>query len=219
MSQLAICKDESQLSAYADAGMGNTEKLAAEDTAVPQLKFLQQLSKECDEVPGAKAGLIFNTVTQESVESLLFVNCHFSKQFSIFRKREIGGGIAGNVNSEEEAHLFMEETALNPAEHEIKETHVHRGIIIDEQGTPISPAVIYLQDTKIRASKTWNAEIQSKLFANNAPRYAAAWVISTAKNKNNKGTWYTPQISFAGVLPPDSAIVKTAKSMNENMSK
>ena len=51
----------------ADAGVGVTD-LGTDDLAIPFLKVLQKMSDELDDLDGAKAGDIYNTVTKEVVK-------------------------------------------------------------------------------------------------------------------------------------------------------
>ena len=47
-----------------DASSG-LENVHQEDLATPRLKVLMQLSPELEDIEGAKAGMIYNTVTNE----------------------------------------------------------------------------------------------------------------------------------------------------------
>ena len=65
-----VKKEESQLPALSldlmegDAFSG-LENISQDDLATPRLKVLMQLSPELEDLEGAKAGMIFNTVTNE----------------------------------------------------------------------------------------------------------------------------------------------------------
>ena len=52
-----------------DASSG-LENIHQEDLATPRLKVLMQLSPELEDMEGAKAGMIYNTVTNELYDGL-----------------------------------------------------------------------------------------------------------------------------------------------------
>ena len=60
----------------ADAGMG-LENMTSQDMAIPFFNVLQKLSPQCDTVEGAKAGMIFNTVTEQSYKEIIVMFCIF----------------------------------------------------------------------------------------------------------------------------------------------
>jgi len=70
MANANVTKKESQLPALSldlmegDAFSG-LENISQDDLATPRLKVLMQLSPELEDLEGAKAGMIFNTVTNE----------------------------------------------------------------------------------------------------------------------------------------------------------
>ena len=67
-TRIVLQKEESKLPALnletmeLDASSG-LENISQDDLATPRLKVLMQLSPELEELEGAKAGMIFNTVT------------------------------------------------------------------------------------------------------------------------------------------------------------
>ena len=64
-----------------DASTG-LENMAQEDLALPFLKVLSQLSPELESVEGAKAGMIFNTVTSKAddgVAGLMVIPCAYER--------------------------------------------------------------------------------------------------------------------------------------------
>ena len=70
MANANVAKKEEKLPALnlsvmeQDASSG-LENIHQEDLATPRLKVLMQLSPEIEDIEGAKAGMIYNTVTNE----------------------------------------------------------------------------------------------------------------------------------------------------------
>ena len=67
----------------ADASSG-TENMSQDDLALPFLKVLSQLSPELESVEGAKAGMIYNTVSgdlYEGSKGLLVLPCFYERKF------------------------------------------------------------------------------------------------------------------------------------------
>ena len=77
-----------------DAGVG-VDNLTTEDLAIPFLKILQKMSDELDDLEGAKAGDIFNTVTktiQKGKDGVDVINCAYALQFIEWEPRSSGSG-------------------------------------------------------------------------------------------------------------------------------
>ena len=85
------------LEALSGRGLQNVSN---DTMATPRIKILMQLSPELEEIEGAKAGMIYNTVTQElykSDEGLRVVPCYFQLQYVEWADRGQGSGAPINV--------------------------------------------------------------------------------------------------------------------------
>ena len=60
----------------ADAGLGTENMHGSEDLGLPFLKVLSQLSPELESVEGAKAGMIYNNVTNKVYDGSKGILCY-----------------------------------------------------------------------------------------------------------------------------------------------
>lgn len=177
----------------ADGNLGN-ENVSRNDINIPRMTILQALSPELDPsdvakyVEGAKVGEIFNTLTKEHSPSIKVVNCHFEKQFAVFKRRKEGGGFRGTFSTMEEA-LAKAENPDNPDDDgklEVIEQDVHYVLLLDDDLNPYAEAAIVFTSTKFKISRNWNSFITLQ----KGPRFAGAWELSTVGEKNTKGSFF-----------------------------
>ena len=178
------------------------ENVTQDDVAMPYLSVLQALSPQIEEVDGAKAGMLYNSITQELYDEVNVLNLHFKRQYSIFKKRDLGGGYEGAHPSREAALAHLKDVVqASPADYDIQETHTHILLLLDDAGQPVQPVIMNLSGTKVRVSKQWNADISVK--HKGADRFASVWKLSTRKQSNSKGSWYNLVVDHVGWAPED----------------
>lgn len=195
------------------ANLGN-EELGAEDFKYPQLKLLQPLSPELDTNADLKAGKFFNTLTGEQFDDVTLINIFVKPSVSVFKKKEFGGGFAGNYRTEAEARDHVATLPGDESHYQIQSTAVHYLLAVDADGK-VSPIVYYMKGTALTVSKSWNTLIAMQLP--NQPRFAGAWKLSPEKKSNAKGSWYLPKIEFLGYVPEH--IFEEAKKIYDSLAK
>ena len=87
----------SSLEALSGRGLQN---VSTDTMATPRIKILMQLSPELEEIEGAKAGMIYNTVTQElfkTDEGIKVIPCYFQLQYVEWTDRGQGSSAPVNV--------------------------------------------------------------------------------------------------------------------------
>ena len=207
----------------ADAGAG-LEGADKDSYAIPFLIVLQPLSPVVVDktVPGAEAGMIMNSVTQELYgREAFFVPVAFQRRFVRWQSRKKGGGFKGEMSAAEAAktraeggvnelenRLFIPEPdgSINPElSDKLADTRNHFGILLrtadDDFGTPM---VLALASTGIRVSKNFLSRIESiKLQRQDGTRYTPPsfshiYRIGTEQKKNDSGTWFLPTITLIG---------------------
>lgn len=184
--------------AAADAGKGN-ENVSAADQQIPQLKVLNPLSPEV-ESGIASAGKLFNTMTEEGLDVCYVVNLRFEKSYAIFKKREMGGGWAGNFDTLPEAQKQVSELPGGDVTYDIIETAKHTCLLLNpETGEIDTPIHIYLKSTGLNVSRNWNSQIA--IHTASTARYAAVWKITADKRQSNGNTWFVPKVEFVSYLP------------------
>ena len=214
-----------------DAGMG-LEGADKDSFAIPFITILQPLSPVVvDEiVDGAKAGLFFNTVSQQLAKDIQFVPVAFQRKFLRWSPREKGGGYKGEYSpidveldrvegmmKGDDGRYYIGGT--NPKEHDqLKDTRNHFVLVLRPEGG-WSPALISLASTQIKRSKRLLSRIQGvqlrgangQLFT--PPSFSHIYSASTEKESNDQGTWYSWVIDVVGPVQ-DGELYNAAKAFH-----
>lgn len=175
-----------------DASMGN-ENIDPSTLAIPQIKLLQALSPELRDYKdsGADVGKLFNTVTKESLDSIVCANLAVDTYFTVWKSRESGGGKEGEFATETEALQHIQ-SLDRPEDYSSQETHKHHLILLNPStGELISPAVIYMKNTQLTVSRAWNTELVNK----KAPRFASIWELGSRLEQNKRRDEYANYIT------------------------
>ena len=173
-------------------GKGN-ENVHSEDLVIPRLGVIQDLSPELDAdnpekfIPGAKVGMLFNSLTRELYDSVLLCNLFYRKEYTVFVKRNAGGGFRGAYPTEAEA-IAAVEASDKPGDMEVVETGQHFCLMLSgpvEQRV-VGEVVVSCTITKLKVSRNWNSLIRLR----GGDRYAGTWTLGTIKEKNKAGQPY-----------------------------
>ena len=230
---LATSADMSEMYA-ADKGMGS-EEATADAYAIPFLSILQKGSPQVDEtmgepLPGAKAGMFFNNVTNELLdgkEGILIMPCYFRRDFIRWGPREGGGGgFKGLLSPEEVAGLrqagkikdfdgglyFPEpDGSVNPKRSHRVGDHRNHYVMYKSKDGHLRGAVLSLTSTQLRKSKqlmSLLADVRmedSKTKQKFSPAAFANWVkASTIGESNDKGSWFGIKFELNGFTDPET---------------
>jgi hypothetical protein len=216
----------------ADAGRGI--QLDAEDVALPFLKVLSRQDAKMDELETARAGDIYNSVTNEvykGAEGFVVVPCHYARQFLEWAPRGVGTGSPVNIyNVGDNMPTTSRDAADNKDYidghedgHYLEETHQHYVVVIEEDGT-MNTALISMKSTQLKKSRKWNSMVASRtMIGKNGlpfqpPRYSHMYRLKTTHEKNSKGDWHGWEITLEGPIT-DAAIFATAKQFADSISK
>lgn len=182
----------------AQNGAGN-ENITSDDLELPRLKLLQALSPEVaeggdEQVAGAKAGMTINTMTGEIMDEFYAINVFFSREYAVFRDRQMGGdGVPLTVEqTEEAARNYITENGLSHDEFNVVETARHLLLVCEEDGTPKYEAMVLMSATRLRFSSEWN----SMIVSTGMDRYAGMWKVSPKRVSNSKGSWFSYTVDF-----------------------
>ena len=105
MADANVAKKETKLPALnlavmeEDANSG-LQNITQDDLATPRLKVLMQLSPELEDLENAKAGMIYNTVTNELYDGsagIKVLPCAYQRQYVEWADRGQGSGAPINV--------------------------------------------------------------------------------------------------------------------------
>lgn len=195
-----------------------------------------QLSPELEEIEGAKAGMIYNTVTQDlfkADEGIKVIPCYFQLQYVEWTDRGQGSGAPVNVYDASSDILLktkrddQNKDRLDSGNY-VDTCHNHFVLVMDSTGIP-SPAVITFKSTQLKHSKRWNTMMKRQflkgangnLFA--APSFAHVYKWGTMKESNDKGTWYgwngPTKDAVITELPNSAEILQMAKDFEESCRK
>lgn len=212
------------------------QNVSTDTMATPRIKILMQLSPELEEIEGAKAGMIYNTVTQDlfkADEGIKVIPCYFQLQYVEWTDRGQGSGAPVNVYDASSDILLktkrddQNKDRLDSGNY-VDTCHNHFVLVMDSTGIP-SPAVITFKSTQLKHSKRWNTMMKRQflkgangnLFA--APSFAHVYKWGTMKESNDKGTWYgwngPTKDAVITELPNSAEILQMAKDFEESCRK
>lgn len=190
------------------------EGLEQEDYATPRLKVLMALSPEITDetVPGAKPGMIYNSVTQElydGTKGILVLPCGFAREYVEWSN--LGTGTNAPVNVYPATSDILSQTTRDNMNKDrlengnyIETCANHFLYVVNEGGQSSNgmlgdPALITLKSTAYKKSKKFNSLIRS-VIPNNWPMFSGLFRVTTTKQKNDKGSWHSFDFSFERLL-------------------
>lgn len=207
-----------------DAGKG-LEGADRDSFAIPFLAILQPLSPQVanGEIEGAKAGRFINTVTHDLYDEPLVVPCAFQRRYIRWAPRATGGGFKGEftvaqVNElrergtvkELDGRLFFPDNDgnVNPDRCDrLSDTRSHFVLLVPSPNAEFgTQAVLSLTSTGIKVSKNWLSRIDGlRVPASSgkmvpAPSFASTYKVATERKQNDRGIWWQPVITPAGLV-------------------
>ena len=206
------------------------EKLGQGDLALPFLKVLSRQDPTLDDLPDARAGDIYNTVTQQvytGAEGISVVPCAYERRFLEWVPRGQGTGAPINIYTPDQPRP---ETQRDPdtnrdqvigGDSYIEETHQHYVIILDDEGT-YSTALVAMKSTQLKKSRKWNSMVASRTMMGKSgpftpPRYSHVYRLKTVSEENSKGSWHGWDISLDRQVD-DMHLYSVAKNFHETVS-
>jgi hypothetical protein len=146
--------------------------------------------------------MFLNTVNKHLTKELFVANLQYRRSFVVFKKRVLGGGFVGNFETEALARAHLAALGVNPVDYDVSESARHVLIQIDpKSGELLGPLVMDMASTGIMTSKLWNTRID-EVGGGKLDRFASIWKLTTQLQTNNKGSWHTLQLEFAGWANP-----------------
>jgi hypothetical protein len=213
--------DSSMFEQDAHDGMDN---ITAEDVALPFLKVLSQLSPELESVEGAKAGMIYNTVSgqvYDGTQGIKVIPCHFERKYIEWSPRGQGSGAPATIHPA--TSDIMTKTFRKAGDSKdyldngnyIENTAQHYVLVVDDEGNS-SPALISMKATQLKKSRKWasmmmTAKMNGKNGPYTPPSYSYIYRLTTSKESNDKGTWYGWEVERVSPVE-DIALYHMAKS-------
>ena len=214
--EIALVSDKVPAHVKNSAGLGN-EEVSTEHLQTPRVKLLQQLNNEVDEnhsdyIEGSKPGHFINNVTKENYGTDMFVlNVRFTEDYVVWKKREFGGGLIGTFDTLQQATEFLTEQSMDLEQHDVIQTHSHLLIQKNPETGELSiPFIMDFSSSKLRVSRSWNSQIQTK----GGDRFSVLWKLESVKKANRAGQQFY-NLDVAEVGWAQDVDYKAAKELYE----
>ena len=204
---------------------GGMDGMGQGDFAMPFLRVLGQLSPEVNErdakyVEGAKAGMIFNTVTKQAydgVEGVNVIPCYYKREYVEWSDRGEGTSAPVAIHSVESGII---KDATSDASYKDR---LPNGNYLENTASyfvmlpsdDMSQALITMKSTQLKVSRSWNSMMNSiKLQGKNGmftpAAYSHVYNLSTVQQSNDKGTWFGWNVQKVGPIQ-DKNLYEAAK--------
>ena len=218
---------------FADEGFENVD---SKSLALPFLKVLGQLSPQVTQgdsnfMPEAKAGMIYNTVTDELYDGqkgITVIPCFYKLEYIEWKDRDKGAVAPVNVYPAD-SDIMSKTTRGDDGKDRlengnyIEETASHYVMVVEEEKS--STALVTMKSTQRKKSKKWNSMMMSlrqkkkdgKGFFKPAP-FTQQYTMKTVLEKNNLGSWFGWEIEHQGPVQSDE-VMKAAFDFYESCKK
>ena len=194
-------------------------KLSSEDVTTPRLKALMATSPEINDLPDAKAGMIFNTVTKKLYDGnagIIVVPCAWVKQYVEWN--DIGTGSGGPVRIYDANSDILSQTVRDEFNKDrtksgtyIETNYNYFVLVLNNDLEYIDKGIVSMKSTQLKKAKKWNAMMGSVFVKDEQgsfqpPIYTIMYKLKTVKEQNKRGTWIGWDVNFAF---EDSDSIKT----------
>lgn len=196
-----------------DEGIG-VQGQDRDELQIPFLVLLQDLSPQVTgvkgkKVPGAEAGKLYNSVTEEVYgDAVEFVPAHSEHAFvewranrgGLVRRHEKDSAFVAEVikRNEKAFGKLLVEPEKQKDSNELIETFYVYGILVLDGGARLEPAILSLSSTKITPWKTWSTKAHMCLVDNpagrrvNPPKFAHRIRVGVGPRETRNGGSYFP---------------------------
>lgn len=223
---------QNAIAALMDHDVGSGMEGADRDSyAIPFIRCLQQLSPQVtvgksSYIPAARPGAMFNTVTNELYESIIFIPCAFQRKFIQWGPRGADGGYKGEHNPEDiaarlatgelirgdDGKLYVGEANPKKSDY-LSDTRNHYGLILADSGP--QSVLLSLSSTQIKKSKQLMAILAAvKIRGKTPPTWMNKIRITTTQESNDSGSWWGIRVEHAGFIT-DAATYEAGKAFHD----
>lgn|SRR5574340_283809 len=183
------------------------QQITRDTLSIPFVRILQKLSPQLDKqkpeyVEGAEEGMFYNTITRTVYgPHLRVVVGSFERVFIEWRPNR--GGLVGYHTPENAERIAADKTFGKWTTEDgnlLQENYVYMVLIEghEEEGV----CVLSLASSMIKVARAWNRLMTTHIMPGGAKAlpYYLVWDVKSEYAKNDKGTWYKPNITFAGYV-------------------
>ena len=210
------------------AGTG-LDTITTDDIATPRLKVLAQMSPELEEIDGAKAGMICNSVSKKiysGQDGISVVVCGYDKVWLEWQDRGKGSSAPVNIFS-------PVDKPTNAVRGDDGKFRLESGNYLEEcanfyclllnGGVAPEPAIISMKATQLKAARSWAYSLKNEFIQNPktkklflAPSYYRIYRLSTEFTDNTKGAWWALKFEKGDFLN-DEKVFDTAAAFSEQV--
>jgi hypothetical protein len=159
-------------------------------------------------VEGAEPGMFHNTVSGQlygGEEGLLVVPCYFRAVYAEHAPGKNGKFIAEHpVNFPDAALTKRNEHRQDvlPNGNVLVRKNRHYLMLAWEE----EPVVLTCKSTSLKTSKGWNSQLAARKMDDGKggkfvpPTFSSVWRLTTVRNENDDGVWFTPKVQFVNDL-------------------
>ena len=212
------------------AGTG-LDTITTDDIATPRLKVLAQMSPELEEIDGAKAGMICNSVSKKiysGQDGISVVVCGYDKVWWEWQDRGKGSSAPVNIFS-------PVDKPTNAVRGDDGKFRLESGNYLEEcanfyclllnGGVAPEPAIISMKATQLKAARSWAYSLKNEFIQNPktkklflAPSWYRIYTLPTTKQSNDKGSWYGWVVNKGDFLNSEDTF-DMAANFNESVRK
>jgi hypothetical protein len=212
------------------AGTG-LDTITTDDIATPRLKVLAQMSPELEEIEGAKAGMICNSVSKKiysGQDGISVVVCGYDKVWLEWQDRGKGSSAPVNIFS-------PVDKPTNAVRGDDGKFRLESGNYLEEcanfyclllnGGVAPEPAIISMKATQLKAARSWAYSLKNEFIQNPktkklflAPSWYRMYTLTTTKQSNDKGSWYGWVVNKGDFLNSEDTF-DMAANFNESVRK
>ena len=188
---------------FANLGM---DQVRTEDMSIPFLRILAQLSPQVNKrdgayVPGAEAGMIYNTVANEAYDGdkgILVVPCYYNRRYVEWKPREKGGGYVASYDVDDKVvHTTHRDDRGNdvlPNGNLLTNTAQFFVLLLGEDGMP-QRCLLTMTSTQLKKARKWVTQMQSRTAMGKngmfvLPMMSQVYRLRTVEERNDKGSWF-----------------------------
>ena len=237
MSKEVMNKEEGSVALFGNDLDQGFENVTQEDTSLPYVRILGQLSAEVNEgdgkyIEGAKPGMIYNNITNEifdGKEGIKVVVSYYKRNFP--EKSDKGDGNAITVATHEPNSPIIQtgkrvgSKIMLPNGNYLEETAYYY-VLMETNAGGMTPALITMKSSQLTVSKKWIAMMKLMQVdigegkVGRPPMHGVVYNLSSALQKNDKGSWYGWSVTQDRIMgQDDKTLYLSAKDFNQSVAK
>lgn len=216
----------------ANAGSG-LENITREDTSIPFLGLLQDLSPQVKRteaafIDGAQAGMFIDGSMKEIFDGttgILAIPLLFEKVYNVFRNRKAGGGFFGSFKTRADAEKRIAELGQNADATkkiasdvlEIVDTGLHYLLYQVPSSGMWRRAVLSCKSTMLKPSRSWNLKMEQLELPRakgvgtfTPPSWGTIYHLTSQVQRKDQNAWFVFDVTFVGLVSDKELLAKSA---------